>query len=367
MSYLDTTPRRRQCPATSTPLLDSIIRHEVVDSRQYDILVKENERLACRVRDLEEELEVLKWERLQADEELMTGSMGSEPWAAAGGDDEGDQSVEMVVIEDQENSKRQVDARDMINDEDRPIRGGRRKRRLSGSREDSPKAKKQRSILVGKLSSYLPTPVSYASSSALRSESKMRAWESDSNSGTSTPSKGFWKTFGLEVQAPRTTRASARSTSKSYRSSNTKYTDMIKNEKSRDDWFAPRVKTLTDEDTEESLIILNLPHDFTRSNLADLFGTFNFTFRSSSLVPIVEGGPRLRQAASRGFCFVEMEDERQRDRAVRVMDGMLVDGKKVAVKVAKRATYSYPARSNTGRGQVPAAAGGRSDRQRSYV
>ncbi|ODO10274.1 hypothetical protein I350_02503 [Cryptococcus amylolentus CBS 6273] len=315
MTYPETTTHpENQSPSPPTP---------TSDSRAIRCSFEENERLKSRVRDLEEELGVLKWEQWKMQEEQVEGDMGSGQWTGGGEGsdwtDGGTRGEDVAAALDP---------------------GKDRKRQASDSRDDSSKKNAtKRSSVFFENSPYLPTPASRVSGPAR--EANTRLYNANGLGVELTLGK-FWETFGLDVQAPtehlRPERSSSDKTSVLYRS-NYKKSDTDVNGAARDNCHT-WLKTIADEDTKATLIIHDLPYDFTYPDLVDLFGTFGFTIRSSSVLPAEFGKSKARQTTSRGFCFVRLKDGKERDRALKKMHGMKLDRKKVKVQVAKPAKYT---------------------------
>lgn len=88
---------------------------------------------------------------------------------------------------------------------------------------------------------------------------------------------------------------------------------------------AGRTEPRSGEPSKTTLFVANLPFSMTDDQFANLFQTYRVT---KAHVVTVRGG------RSRGYGFVEFEDESEQQRALREMENATVDNRPLSVKVA---------------------------------
>jgi len=76
------------------------------------------------------------------------------------------------------------------------------------------------------------------------------------------------------------------------------------------------------------LYVGNLPYSFNDQSLSDLFSKYGNVLSATIIVDKMSG-------RSKGFGFVELEDDDQAQSAIKEMNGMDVDGRKLNVSVAR--------------------------------
>ncbi|WVW82790.1 hypothetical protein I302_104801 [Kwoniella bestiolae CBS 10118] len=102
----------------------------------------------------------------------------------------------------------------------------------------------------------------------------------------------------------------------------------------------PRLE-LTGDDSKNTIFVANLPFSVDDEALATIFTNLSIKVKSAK---VVQGIRRPRQGAARtfkpfraskGFGFVEIENEAEQAQAVEKVDGTLVEDRKITAKIAK--------------------------------
>lgn len=92
------------------------------------------------------------------------------------------------------------------------------------------------------------------------------------------------------------------------------------------------------------LYVGNLPYSSTDESLKELFGEVGSVASANVIINKMTG-------RSRGFGFVEMASDEDAQKAVEVMNGKEVDGRKITVNEARPMTERPPRRSFGGGGR----------------
>ncbi|WWC69180.1 uncharacterized protein I206_103116 [Kwoniella pini CBS 10737] len=102
----------------------------------------------------------------------------------------------------------------------------------------------------------------------------------------------------------------------------------------------PRLE-LTGDDSKNTIFVANLPFSVTDESLATIFTNLSIKVKSAKVVKGIRK-PRAGAArtfkpfrASKGFGFVEIENESEQNEAVEKVDGTLIEDRKITAKIAK--------------------------------
>ncbi|WWC60826.1 uncharacterized protein I303_103402 [Kwoniella dejecticola CBS 10117] len=102
----------------------------------------------------------------------------------------------------------------------------------------------------------------------------------------------------------------------------------------------PRLE-LTGDDSKNTIFVANLPFSVNDESLATIFTNLSIKVKSAKVVQGIRK-PRAGAArtfkpfrASKGFGFVELENEAEQNEAVEKVDGTLIEDRKITAKIAK--------------------------------
>ncbi|WVR05433.1 hypothetical protein IAU60_002449 [Kwoniella sp. DSM 27419] len=98
----------------------------------------------------------------------------------------------------------------------------------------------------------------------------------------------------------------------------------------------PRLE-LTGDESKNTIFVANLPFSVDDEALATIFTNLSIKVKSAKIVKgIRRAGPGSKPfRASKGFGFVELEDEAQQAEAVEKVQGILIEDRQITAKVAK--------------------------------
>jgi len=94
---------------------------------------------------------------------------------------------------------------------------------------------------------------------------------------------------------------------------------------------------------ENKLFIGGLSYSTTEDGLRNAFAQAGTVISARVMMDKMTGRPR-------GFAFVEMSSEEEAQKAIQMFDGQELDGRKIAVNIARPLEDRPPRRSNTGGG-----------------
>ncbi|WVQ78509.1 hypothetical protein IAT38_000595 [Cryptococcus sp. DSM 104549] len=99
----------------------------------------------------------------------------------------------------------------------------------------------------------------------------------------------------------------------------------------------PREKRLqvSEEDSASTIFVANLPYSVDDEALANIFSDLSIKVKSAKIITRFRRIKGVRTESSKGFGFVDLEDESQREEAVKKVEGTLVEGRNITAKVAK--------------------------------